>query len=96
MYINKSGIFESRSVQLGHVQRGGSPCAFDMVLSTAYGAYAAKLVRESKYGYMPVFVNNAMTDAPIKDAINALKVVPQNHEMITMAKSIGVSFGQDE
>jgi len=72
-YIGKkleecSGI-ETRVVVLGHVQRGGSPTAFDRVLATRYGIAAIDLVHEGKFGRMVALQGNKIVSVPLKDVV---------------------------
>lgn len=72
-HIERETGFETRATTLGHIQRGGSPTAFDRVLATRYGVLAADLVHEKKYGQMVALHGNTLVDVPIKDAVNSLK-----------------------
>ncbi|MGD9573674.1 MAG: 6-phosphofructokinase [Thermoleophilia bacterium] len=69
---------EARPVVLGHVQRGGSPVAFDRVLATRYGTRAAGLVAEAGWGRMVAILGNQITDIPLSDAVSELKTVPES------------------
>ncbi len=71
---DRSG-FETRSTILGYVQRGGMPTAFDRILGTRFGIYAAEMVMEKKFGRMCAIVSNEITDITIKKAISKLKTV---------------------
>lgn len=77
----------------GHFQRGGSPCAYDRVLSTRFGAAAAKLIRDKNYGNMVGLVNGKIIPVPLSEVAGRLKTVPTDCEEILAAKSIGVTFG---
>lgn len=66
---------ESRVTVLGHVQRGGTPTARDRVLATRFGAFAADLVHEEKWGYMAALKSNTIVAVHLKDAIAKLKCV---------------------
>ena len=68
--------FETRSVQLGHVQRGGTPTAFDRWLGSRYGLLAADMVHEGKFGMMAAYRGGAFTPVPLADAVKELKTVP--------------------
>ncbi len=67
---------EARPVVLGHVQRGGTPTAFDRVLATRYGTRAAEVVAEGGFGRMVAILGNTITDVPLSDAVSELKTVP--------------------
>lgn len=92
-YLNENTEFEARSNSLGHIQRGGSPNAFDRILSTLLGAGAANLFRESKFGKMVSYQNNKIVDVDIAEAVKQLRYVNPNSQMIQLAKSVGISFG---
>jgi len=67
--------FDTRSVTLGHTQRGGSPSSFDRVLSTQFGLFAIKLAHESKFGTMTSLKGSKIISVKLKDAISKLKKV---------------------
>ena len=77
----------------GHFQRGGSPCAYDLVLSTRFGAAAAKLILEKKYGNMVGLVNGQIVPVPLSEVAGTLKTVPVDCEEILAAREIGISYG---
>jgi len=67
--------FETRAMQLGHVQRGGSPSAFDRVLGLRLGVRAAELVHEGKFGYMPALKCSKIVDVPLEQALKGTRTV---------------------
>lgn len=67
--IEKKTGFETRSVNLGHTQRGGVPTAFDRVLGQRYGLHAIDMVHEKKWGCIAVLHGLDITDITIKEAI---------------------------
>jgi ATP-dependent phosphofructokinase / diphosphate-dependent phosphofructokinase len=73
--IEKKTGYETRVTVLGHVQRGGSPTAFDRVLGTRYGVAAVDLIHQGKYGYMVRLQGNQITDIPLAQAMTKLKFV---------------------
>jgi len=75
--IEKETGFETRSTVLGHIQRGGSPTAFDRVLGTRYGVKAVDLIEEGKLGHMVCLKGNQITSIPLLDAMTQLKLVDQ-------------------
>jgi len=91
--IEKLTGLESRCTVLGHIQRGGSPTAYDRLLATRYGHAAARLVAEGKFGRMVALKGDAIVDVPLEDAIAHLKTVPLDHPLIAAARSIGACFG---
>ena len=85
---------ETRVTVPGHFQRGGSPCPYDRVLSTRFGAAAAELIIGKKYGNMVALVNNEVVPVPLSEVAGRLKSVPVDCEVIKTAKQIGISFGE--
>ncbi len=87
---------EVRSTQLGHVQRGGSPSAYDRILATNAGTYAANLVMEKNHGQLVVFRNNSFTHIPMNTVANKTRTVPMDDPVLQSALSLGVSFGDPD
>ena len=85
--------FEIRVTVLGHIQRGGSPIAFDRILATRFGKAAADLCARGQFGRMVALRENKIVSVPIGDAISNLKRVDPAGEMISTARSLGISFG---
>lgn len=75
--IEKKTGFETRVTVLGHIQRGGSPTAFDRVLGTRFGIDAIRLVEEKKFGYMVSLQGNKIVPVRLKEATGSLKLVPK-------------------
>jgi len=86
--IEKRTGFETRVSVLGHIQRGGSPTAFDRVLGTRFGVKAVELVLQKKFGRMVALSGNKIIDVPIESAVGTLKTV--DPELYNIAK---VFFG---
>lgn len=84
---------EIRITVPGHTQRGGSPCAYDRVISTRLGAAAASLILEEKYGYMVGFRGDEIVPVPLSEVAGRLKMVDPNSSIIKEAKSLGICFG---
>ena len=82
--IEKQTGFETRSVNLGHVQRGGSPTVFDRVLATRLGVFAVDLVRDGKFGMMAALQGNRIVPVPLKDAVAHNRRVPA--DLLELAK----------
>ncbi len=85
---------EARATILGHVQRGGSPTANDRILSTRYGSYAVEILMQGKFGNMVALKGNSMGYESLENVIGSNKSVDPNGELVTIAESIGVSFGR--
>jgi 6-phosphofructokinase 1 len=73
--IEKRMKIETRVVVLGHLQRGGSPTAFDRILSTRFGIGAIDLVNKKKFGHMVAIKGNDIVSVPLKDVIGKRKTV---------------------
>lgn len=71
---NKTGI-ETRSVTLGHLQRGGPPSAFDRVLGTRLGIHAGRLVINKQFGRMVALRGMKIIDAPLADAVGTMRTL---------------------
>jgi len=85
--------FEVRATVLGHVQRGGSPTAFDRVLATRLGCAAAWCVDRGEVGRMVAVRGMDIISVPIEEAVRESKLVPPDGEKVMTARSLGVSFG---
>jgi 6-phosphofructokinase 1 len=70
----KYGI-ECRATILGYIQRGGSPTAFDRVLGTRFGVYAAEMIKDKKFGRMAALRGTEIIDIPIEEAVSTPKTV---------------------
>lgn len=71
---SKTGV-ETRATILGHVQRGGSPTAYDRVLGSRFGVHAVEMIKEGKFGRMAALRGTEIIDIPIEDAVSELKTV---------------------
>ncbi|MEM6337667.1 MAG: 6-phosphofructokinase, partial [Bacteroidota bacterium] len=84
---------EIRTTTLGHVQRGGSPTAFDRNLATLYGTYAAHLVATQSYDRMVALQDGRLTSVLLTDVADKTKTVTPEDPMVKAAKAVGTSFG---
>ncbi|MEL6124462.1 MAG: 6-phosphofructokinase, partial [Bacteroidota bacterium] len=82
-----------RTTVLGHIQRGGTPTAYDRILATSMGVKAFDLIKERRFGQMVSFRNNNITSVPILDAVKEYNHVQSDHYLIQTARKMGVSFG---
>lgn len=73
--IEKSLGIETRVVVLGHLQRGGSPTAYDRILATRFGIAAIDLVKQKKFGHMVALRGNKIVSVPLKDVVGKRKTV---------------------
>jgi 6-phosphofructokinase 1 len=83
---------ESRTVVLGHLQRGGSPNAFDRMLATNFGACAVRALAEGERGVMVALQSAAILTVPLAEAISNIKSVSSDGQLIRTARDIGISF----
>jgi ATP-dependent phosphofructokinase / diphosphate-dependent phosphofructokinase len=84
---------EIRETVLGHVQRGGTPVAYDRILATLFGVKAFELVMEGKFGQMVAFRNNMVTSVSLEEATQKYNIVGKDSYLVQAAKGLGISFG---
>ena len=84
---------ETRSLVLGHLQRGGHPTAEDRVLALRYGAAAVRGVEEGKFGQFVSYQPPSMVYRPLADAITTTKYVPLDSDEIRAARELGICLG---
>ena len=77
----------------GHTQRGGSPDAYDRVISSRFGAKAAELIKAKDFGKLVVFLDNKVTAIPLSESAGKLKYVSPDDDIISEARTLGISFG---
>ena len=85
--------FETRANVLGHMQRGGSPCPYDRVLSTRLGAAAAEAILDGDFGKMMGVKNGDIVRVPLAEVAGKLKYVDPDSDIIKEARMTGISFG---
>ena len=83
--IEKKTGYETRSVNLGHTQRGGTPTAYDRMLATRYGLAAIDLVHQGKFGRLVVLHGTKIEDIPLADAIAKNRTVDESFLRIISA-----------
>jgi 6-phosphofructokinase 1 len=76
--IEKRTGKEARCTVLGHVQRGGTPTAFDRVLATRFGLHAVQAVQDKAYGEMVALQGTSIVRVPLAEAVSSLKLVPMD------------------
>ena len=84
---------EIRTTILGHMQRGGTPTAYDRNLSTLFGAHAAALAGEGTFGRMVAIQDGKLAHVPLSDVANRTRTVPRNAPLIAAGLAVGTSFG---
>ena len=83
---------ESRCVVLGHLQRGGSPNAFDRMLGTNFGACAVRALANGQTGKMVALKAGEVISVPLAEALTDLKTVSVDGQLVRTARDIGISF----
>jgi len=84
---------ETRICVPGHMQRGGSPSAYDRVLATQFGAYAAGLVADEHYGVTVAMKNRNVVANPLSEIAGKTRTVPDDCAMLNVARAMGISLG---
>jgi 6-phosphofructokinase 1 len=82
-----------RVTVLGHIQRGGSPTAFDRILGTRFGAAAVDAVENGKFGYMVALKTPEIVLVPIEEAIGHERLVDPNGGVVQAARDVGMCLG---
>ena len=77
--------FEARATVLGHIQRGGTPTAFDRVLATRLGLAAIDAAHEQRFGMMPALKGSKIELVPLGDAVAQLRTVPDDEYAVAEA-----------
>lgn len=91
-YIDSQGL-ETRVTVLGHIQRGGSPTAFDRLLATRYGAAAVRLAARGGFDRMVALRCGEVIDIPLAESIASPKRVRPDDDAVITARGMGISFG---
>lgn len=84
---------ETRSLVLGHLQRGGMPTGYDRLLATRFGGAAVRAVAEARWGFMVALQSPHIVTIPIVEALREKKLVDPKHDVVRTARETGISFG---
>ncbi len=84
---------ETRSTTLGHLQRGGAPTSFDRILGMRFGVMAVKLAEEGAFGRMVSYQAYHVDSVPIEEAVNQLRLVEPDSELVQAARAVGICMG---
>ncbi len=84
---------ETRALVLGHLQRGGSPTAFDRLIALRFGAAAARTVAELRFGTMVALDSSGIRAVPLDEAVRHINRVPIHSDTIDTARDLGVCLG---
>jgi len=92
--LHEATGLESRSTVLGHIQRGGSPIAFDRVLATKFGVMAAEMIAEGRFDHLAVLENGRILARPFDEVVGREKNVDPDGQTVRFAERMGVNFGR--
>jgi ATP-dependent phosphofructokinase / diphosphate-dependent phosphofructokinase len=84
---------ETRTLVLGHLQRGGSPTAYDRLIALRFGAAAVRCVADRQFGTMVALEPPVINAVPLEDAIRQIKTVPLDSDTVLTARALGISLG---
>ncbi len=91
--IQKRTGKETRSMVLGHLQRGGSPTGYDRLLATRFGAAAVQAIADKRWGHMVALQSPHLVCIPIDEVLRETKRVDPTHDVVQAARMTGISFG---
>lgn len=86
---------ETRTVVLGHLQRGGSPTSYDRVLALRFGAAAVRVIAEGKSAVMVALDPPKVHTVPLQEATRRMKTIPLDHDVVHTARDLGISLGDE-
>ncbi|MCF0136612.1 MAG: 6-phosphofructokinase [Lachnospiraceae bacterium] len=92
MIVQATGL-DTRVVNPGHYLRGGNPSAYDRVLATQFGTYAANLIHQENYGQTVAMIGGTIGHNPLSDVAGKTKFVPADCSEVQSALDVGISFG---
>jgi 6-phosphofructokinase 1 len=93
--IEEGTGLETRVTVLGHLQRGGTPTAYDRILATRFGVAAAECACRGESGVMVALRGTEIVPVPIAEAIATLRTVPADHALVHAARAVGTRFGDE-
>ncbi len=92
--LRNAGVeHDIRCTILGHLQRGGTPTAFDRILASEFGVRAMELVMEGRFGQMVAYQHPDIVAVPLADAVKAQNLVQPDCRLVDTARGLGISFG---
>src|SRR6185369_3440189 len=83
---------ETRSLVLGHLQRGGMPTGYDRLLATRFGGAAVEAIEDGKWGQMVALQSPHIVTIPIDEALLEPRRVDPHHDIVRTARRTGISF----
>jgi 6-phosphofructokinase 1 len=84
---------ETRTLVLGHLQRGGMPTTFDRLLSLRFGAAAVHAIAEGRLGTMTAFTPPTISLVPLADVVGRPRLVPVDSDTVRTARDLGIALG---
>src|SRR5829696_4794746 len=84
---------ETRSLVLGHLQRGGMPTGYDRLLATRFGGAAVRAIADERWGHMVALQSPHIVTIPIEEVLGEVKRVDPSHDVVQTARATGISFG---
>ena len=92
--IHEQTGLECRSTVLGHIQRGGSPIAFDRVLATKFGVKAAGMIAQGRFNHLAVLEGGEIIARPFAEVVGREKNVDPQGQTVRYAERLGINFGR--
>jgi len=86
---------ETRTLVLGHIQRGGPPIAYDRILGFRFGAAAVRCAVAGQFGVMMALQGNRIGPVPLAEAVRTIKYVPLDSDLVRTARELGVCLGDE-
>ena len=84
---------ETRCCVLGHLQRGGAPTTTDRILGSRFGVHAVEMIAAGEYGRMVSIQNDLVISVPLAEAVNKIRTVSPDCQMVKMARAVDIDFG---
>ncbi len=84
---------ETRYVVLGHLQRGGTPSAYDRVLATRFGSFAVDLLKDGTFGVMTALKSPDIVAVPLECVVGRARKVPVDGDVVKTARNVGIALG---
>ncbi len=91
--IEKLTGVETRTVVMGHLQRGGTPTPFDRVLATRLGSKTIDMIVSKEFGYMAGVKGDSLVSVSLEEVAKGVKTVPLEHPLIRVARGVDTCFG---
>jgi ATP-dependent phosphofructokinase / diphosphate-dependent phosphofructokinase len=91
--IEETSGKETRAMVLGHIQRGGSPIAYDRNIALRFGAAAVRCIHDGAMGSMVALQGQEIGPVRLRDAVSGLKTVPRDSDTVRTARQLGISLG---